>query len=117
MLSLTATTKVFLASQPVDMRKGIDGLFGLVRQALGQNPYSGALFVFYGRRRDRLKVLSWDCGGFVLYQKRLERGRFLLPQLQEDAASRQIESCDLALLLAGLQPCERRQKFWQPPAA
>jgi len=118
MLSLTPATKIFLASQPVDMRKGIDGLSSLVRHVLEQNPFSGHLFVFYGRRRDRIKILTWDCGGFVLYTKRLERGHFLLPERREGAVSREIEPFDLQLILAGLEPCQqRRQKFWQPPAA
>jgi transposase len=68
-----------LCTQPVDLRKSIDGLGALVRAA-GADLYSGHLYVFRGRRADRVKILSWDRGGFVLYYKRLERGRFHFPK-------------------------------------
>ena len=74
MLNLTPNTKIFLCSQPVDMRKSFDGLSGMVHAFFGQNPLCGHMFVFLSRRKDRMKVLFWDLDGFVLYYKRLERG-------------------------------------------
>lgn len=74
MLWLPPSVPIFLATEPVDMRKGIDGLFGAVRDHFGVDPFSGALFVFLGRCRSRVKVLVWDAGGFVLVLKRLEKG-------------------------------------------
>ena len=71
--------QIYLAREPVDLRKSIDGLSLLVSQVLGQNPFSAHLFVFTNRRRDKLKALSWDQNGFVLYYKCLKRGRFRWP--------------------------------------
>jgi len=70
------TSKIFLACQPVDMRKSYQGLATLVEQSLAQNPFSGNLFVFYNKRRDRLKIIYWHINGFCLWMKRLEKGRF-----------------------------------------
>ena len=76
MLTLPPGTKVFLATSPVDGRKGIDGLSALVRSQFGQDPLSGHMFVFFSRRADRVRVLYWDRDGYVLIQKRLELGRY-----------------------------------------
>ncbi len=73
---LPDSAKVFLASQPIDMRKSYQGLSVLAEQALIQDPFSGHLFVFYNKRRDRLKILYWHMNGFCILQKRLEKGRF-----------------------------------------
>lgn len=77
---LPASVQVWLATEPVDMRRGHDGLLALVRVLGIADPYSGHLFVFLGRRADRCKILFWDRGGFVVAYKRLERGRFRLPR-------------------------------------
>lgn len=74
MIGLPSRSRVLLFAAPVDMRKGFDGLFGLTLAAQ-QDPYSGDLFVFLSQRRDRAKILTFDRGGFVLWYKRLERGR------------------------------------------
>ena len=85
---LPASVQVWLATEPVDMRRGHDGLLALVH-ALGiADPYSGHLFVFLGRRADRCKILFWDRGGFVVAYKRLERGRFRLPSSRTRGATR-----------------------------
>lgn len=76
MTMLPDSQKVFLASQPIDMRKSYQGLSVLAEQVLIQNPFSGHLFVFYNKRRDRLKILYWHMNGFCILQKRLEKGRF-----------------------------------------
>lgn len=115
MLTLPSSVKVHLATRPTDMRKGFDGLAGLVRGLLQQDPFSGHLFVFYGRRRDRLKILFWDQGGFVLYAKRFEQGRFPIPSFQEGAASQEISPSDLAMLLEGIAFADiRRPRLWRP---
>ena len=76
MLSLPpSSVKIFLATTPTDMRRGFDGLSALVTHDLGQDVFAGHLFVFVSRRGNRIKILSWDRGGFVLWYKRLERGR------------------------------------------
>ena len=85
MFALTESTPVYMCRQAVDMRKGIDGLYKLVRSELLQHPLSGAAFVFFSKNRQSVKVLRWDGDGFLLYHKRLERGTFETPRL--DAAS------------------------------
>jgi transposase len=75
---------VYLYVPPVDMRKSINGLAVLVETALGLNPFAEALYVFANRRRDKLKILTWDRSGFVLYYKRLEKERFHWPRSGEE---------------------------------
>lgn len=76
MIASLGARRVFAYAQPVDMRKGFDGLYGLVREELGEDPLSGDLFLFVSRNRIRAKVLAWDGTGLCLYSKRLEQGRF-----------------------------------------
>ncbi len=80
MIALPAGIKVWLAAGATDMRNGFDGLAGLVQTQLAEDPFSGHLFVFRGRRGDLIKVLWWDGHGLCLFAKRLERGRFVWPQ-------------------------------------
>jgi transposase len=84
MLALPASVRVYLASEPVDMRRGHDGLFAIVKN-WGLDPFSGDLFGFVGKRRDRAKILVWHRGGFVLLYKRLEKGRFRIPRVEPGA--------------------------------
>ena len=79
MLSVPGTVKIFLCLAPTDMRKSIDGLAGLASNVLRQDPLSGHLFVFLGKRRDRVKLLYFDGDGYALWYKRLEVGVFRLP--------------------------------------
>lgn len=114
---LTPSTKVFLAREPADMRKGHDGLFALVRD-LDLEPFSGHLFVFFNRRRNRAKVLYLTRGGFTVLYKRLEKGQFFSPTFHESADSLQISCAELSSLLEGLDPFTApRFRVWQPPAA
>ena len=69
MITLPPSVRIYLASQPTDMRRGFDGLMGMVRSVVHEDPFSGHLFVFVSKRRDRVKILFWDRGGFVLYYK------------------------------------------------
>jgi transposase len=101
MLTLPASVRIYLATGPVDLRKSIDGL-GALASARGHDVFSGHLFVFTSRRGDRVKILVWDRGGFVLYYKRLERGRFHLPQIEPGAEEVQLDGTQLAMLLDGL---------------
>lgn len=101
MLTLPPSVRIYLATDPTDMRKGFDGLSALVR-ARGQDVFSGHLFVFVSRKGDRAKILSWDRGGFVLWYKRLERGRFRRPQVDADTTTVELEAPQLAMLLDGI---------------
>jgi transposase len=78
-LTLPPGARVFVATEPVDGRKGIDGLSALVRARFLEDPLSGMMFVFFSRRADRVRVLHWDRDGYVLIMKRLERGKYKLP--------------------------------------
>jgi transposase len=114
MLTLPAAVRIYLATGPVDLRKSIDGL-GALASARGHDVFSGHLFVFTSRRGDRVKILVWDRGGFVLYYKRLERGRFRLPQIAPGADEVQLDATQLAMLLDGLDVKQVKQpQRWQP---
>lgn len=105
-------TKIYLALDPVDMRKGFDGLYGLVRDHLGQDPQSGHLFLFTNRTRTRLKVLVWDGSGLWLCAKRLERGRFHWPAANR-SRSVTLRAEELAMLLNGIDLQQARpRKNW-----
>jgi transposase len=94
-------TKIFLCREPVDMRKSYDMLSALVSSKLGEDPLSGALFVFLNRPRDRIKVLYFESGGYCIWMKRLEAGSFPLPQ--GEGRKQKIDSVMLAMLLEGLK--------------
>ena len=116
MLTLPPSVRIYLASALVDMRRGHDGLSALVRNHWDVDIYGGHLFVFVGRRADRCKILFWDRGGFVLYYKRLERGRFRLPQIPTGASSVAMDATELSMLLDGIDVGKvRRPARWTPP--
>jgi transposase len=118
MLTLPPSVRIYLAVGRVDMRRGHDGLVGVVRNQWKLDPYLGHLFVFIGRRADRCKILFWDTGGFVLYYKRLERGRFRVPQVATDAASITVDATELAMLLDGIDVVAvERPRRWEPAAS
>jgi transposase len=108
--------RVFLCTSPTDMRKGFDTLAALVRDGLGYDPLSGHLFLFVGRRRDRIKLLYWDRDGFALWYKRLEQGTFRMPATKPDSASIELKASELAMLLEGidLRSIKRRKRFRRP---
>jgi transposase len=92
--------RVYLATTPCDMRKGFDGLVAQVQSVLQADPFSGALFVFRGKRGDRLKILAWDGSGLCLFAKRLESGRFVWPPIVEGRL--QLSAGQMSLLLEGI---------------
>lgn len=108
MLSVPAKVRIFLCTRPTDLRKGFDGLHGLVLEVLQQDPLSGDLFVFLNKRRDRLKLLVWDGDGWLVLYKRLESGTFRPPACQE--GSLPLSSAQLALLLGGIDLAQTRQR-------
>ena len=87
MIGLPAGTRVWLAAGVTDMRRGMNGLAAQVQTALAENPFSGHVFAFRGRRGDLLKLLWWSGDGLCLFQKRLERGRFVWPQADSGSVS------------------------------
>lgn len=111
MLTLSSKVRVFLWTEPVDMRKGFQGLTELARK--NHDVFEGDLFVFVGKLRDRCKVLFWERGGFVLVYKRLESGRFKLPKGQQTEF--EMTSSELAMLLDGLDFSRvKRSSVWCP---
>lgn len=115
MLSLGPGVQIVLAIEPVDLRRGHDGLVTLVREKWRADPYSGRLFVFLGRRMDRVKILYFSAGGFVVHYKRLERGRFSLPRVPEGATEVALDAASLTMLLHGVDlRAVRRTSLWEP---
>jgi len=106
---LGLATKIYIAVEPVDMRKGFEGLYGLVRDQLGSDPLSGNLFLFSNRTRTRLKALTWDGSGLWVCAKRLEKGRFRGPDA-EGRHSVTMRPEELAMLVNGLDVRQTRQR-------
>lgn len=101
MIGSTRSVRVFAYTEPVDMRKGFDGLYGLVANVLGRDPLSGDVFLFVSRNRKRAKALLWDGTGLCLYAKRLERGQFARLWGDEETSQLQLTMAELALFLEG----------------
>jgi transposase len=111
MLSIPPTVPIFLYTPPADLRKGFDGLSGLVRREFAADPLDGSLFLFINRRRDRLKILHWDGTGYWLYYKLLEAGTF--EAIPSTGPCAQLDSTQLAMLLGGvsLVTVRRRKRY------
>lgn len=107
------SVQIWLCRQPVDLRKSFDGLSALAKQQLGENPLSGAVFVFVNRRRTQMRCLYFDGDGYCLWSKRLERGRFQVRW--SDAQKVALDMSTLRLLVEGIEPeSVRRFKRYQP---
>ena len=123
MIALSNHTRIFVCAAPTDLRKGFDGLSGLVAECFPVELLSGHLFLFFNRSRDRIKVLYWDHDGLALWYKRLEAGTYQLPNAwsSNDASSNntptnntlEIDHTQLALLLAGIdwRSVQRRKRY------
>ena len=118
MVSLSSGSRYYLWREPVDMRKSFDGLHGLVTGRMGRDALSGEVFIFINRRRDQVKMLVWDRSGFVIYYKRLERGRFELPAAAggEQIRGQVLPWSDLLLILEGvsLRSVRWRKRYTRP---
>ena len=114
MLSITSAVRIFLWTEPVDMRRGIDSLQALVRAA-DMDVFSGHLFVFVSRRADRARILTWERGGFVLWYKRLAKGTFGVSRGAGVSSVELLDPGQLAMLLDGVDYRKvRRSKRWEP---
>ena len=114
MIGLPSGTRIWLAAGRTDMRRGFDGLAALAQSALEQEPFSGHVFVFRGRRGDIVKLLWWDGQGMCLFAKRLEKGRFIWPQAQSGSVS--LTPAQLSMLLEGID-WRMPVRSWQPTLA
>jgi transposase len=113
-IELRSGTRIWLAAGITDMRRGFQGLSAQVQTVLEQEPYSGHVFVFRGRRGDLIKLLWFDGDGLCLFQKRLERGRFIWPQATSGTVS--LSRAQLSMLLEGID-WRRPDRSWQPQMA
>ena len=116
MLTLPSSVRIYMAIEPVDLRRGFDGLAAATRQIIREDPLSGHLFCFVNRRRNRLKVLIWQPSGFLLLFKRLEVGTFKLPHIPAPGQRHlEMDPTDLALMMEGIDlRGARRRKRWSP---
>lgn len=111
MIGLPGGTRIWIACGATDLRNGFDGLAALIQTQLSEDAYSGQLFVFRGRRGDRIKALWWDGDGLCLFAKRLESGRFVWPQAQQGTVH--LTPAQLSMLLEGID--WRRPRRTQAP--
>lgn len=120
MLMLPASVRIYIAAEPVDLRRGFDGLAAATRTLIRADPLNGHLFVFLNRRKNRVKLLVWDRTGYLLVYKRLERGTFFLPT-EPAPGDRHIEvdAGELGLMLEGvdLTNATRRERWRRLPHA
>ena len=100
MIGPTGAVRVMVATRPVDFRKGAEGLAALVREEMGADPFSGAVYVFRAKRADRIKLIFWDGSGVCLYAKRLEDGAFRWPNITDGVM--RLTAAELSALLEGL---------------
>lgn len=114
MIQLPAGTKIWIAAGVTDLRRGFDGLSAQVQTALQQQPFSGHVFVFRGRRGDIVKLLWWDGDGLCLFAKRLERGRFVWPKVESGTVH--LSRAQLSMLLEGID-WRRVERTWTPEVA
>jgi len=106
---IPSSVRIFVCTEPQDMRRSFDGLALATQQVLGEDPQSGALFCFVNKRANRLKVLWWDENGYCLLYKRLHRALFRMPRSSEGATSIRIDGPALARLIAGVES-ERKSR-------
>jgi transposase len=114
MMELRTGTKIWIAAGVSDMRRGFQGLSAQVQTVLNEQPYSGHVFVFRGRRGDIVKCLWFDGDGLCLFAKRLERGRFIWPKAENGTVS--LTRAQLSMLLEGID-WRRPQRTFTPPMA
>lgn len=113
MFNLNESNRIMMSQHPSDMRIGVNGMCGKVRSA-GLNPTSGDVFIFVGKTRNVMKILHWERGGYVMYYKRLEQGRFH-PRifLRETFGFRSIRWDELVLLIEGISPKVARRRRYE----
>jgi transposase len=110
MLSISNSVRIFLFAQPTDMRKSFNGLSGLVTEHFDAELLSGHLFLFFNRKRDRVKILAWDRDGLAIWYKQLEAGTFQLATISSEQESIEIDSVKLSLLLSGIDLASAKQR-------
>ena len=112
MFNVGSATRIYVAAGSTDMRKGFEGLYGLVRDRLDCDPLSGHVFLFANAQRNRLKLLFWDGSGLWVCAKRLEKGRFRWPAIATAETKITLTHEELALLLGGIDLTSTRRRAW-----
>ena len=118
MLTLPSSVRIYVAAEPVDLRRGFDGLAAATRSIIREDPLSGHVFVFLNRRKNRVKLLVWDRTGYMLLYKRLERGTFRIPsEPAVDERHVELDAGELSLMLEGLdlRGATRRDRWRRLP--
>jgi transposase len=110
MLSLSLPVEIYLCVEPADLRRGFDRLAQMAQEHAGRDVLAGGLYVFFNRRRDRVKLLWWDSDGLALWYKRLEAGTFQLPAVPPEATSVALSGTQLTLILGGVDLASVRQR-------
>lgn len=113
MISPAGNFRIYLATEPVDFRKGMDGLAAIVQSEFGLDPFSGAIFVFRAKRSDRLKIVVWDGTGLVLVYKRIEGAGFIWPKISNGTVS--ITRSQFEALFVGLDWTKVRSRMQKRP--
>ena len=116
MFSLSAGHRFLLFSQPTDMRKSFDGLSGLIQNKLHRDPRNGEVFIFVNKSKNKIKLLHWSSGSFVLYYKRLEKGSFELPNYGKNVGSIKLDYARMVMIMDGLsvQNLTQRKRYKSP---
>lgn len=119
MLSFSPHARIYVATEPADLRKGFDGLSALVQRDLGHDPMQGGVYVFLNRRLTQMRALFWDRDGYCYIAKRLEQGTFRRVEADGGRRYLEIEAAELAMLLAGIdaEQVRRRKRFRPRPAS
>lgn len=113
MLTIPGAIKIYMCAQSTDMRKSFDGLYGMVKSFMGNDPMSGQLFIFRNRRGDRIKIFSWDRDGFAIWYKKLAKGTFRFPATLV-GNSVELDRATLMMILEGVDlKSARRQKRYR----
>jgi len=109
---IPARTAIFIATERFDLRKSFDGLAGIVKEVLRQDPLSGALFMFFNKAADKVKIIWWDKSGYCVLYKRLERGTFRIPKsIDTGARSVAIEAAEMAKILEGVALASSKRRI------
>ena len=111
MLTLSSKIQYYLCCTPIDIRKGFDGLYGIILNYLKKDPLTGDIFVFINKNRTHIKMMYWDGDGFAIYYKRLEKGTYDLPKIND--SSKELKREELLLILEGirLEICKKKKRF------
>lgn len=109
-MSTLNSDRIFLYREPINMNCGYDGLAGIAKSLLNEDPFSGAYFVFLNKRKDRVKIFYWDRDGFAIWMKRLERGSFVLP-CGEISEKQCLDRRLLFMVLEGMKECKKTKRF------